>query len=66
MLFFSNVFSSEITICTYKFDTYPAFHWNFKDTYVLALDEIIAPTMIHCLIADRMKRRKLAPLLKLV
>ena len=44
----------------------PAFHWNFKDTYVLALDEIIAPTMIHCLIADRMKRRKLAPLLKLV
>ena len=44
----------------------PVFFWNFKDTYVLALDEVTAPTMIHCLIADRMKRRKLAPMLKLV
>jgi hypothetical protein len=44
----------------------PAFHWNFKDTYVLALDEVTAPTMIHCYIADRMKRRKLAHMLKLV
>jgi hypothetical protein len=44
----------------------PAFFWNFKDSYVLALDEVSAPTMIHCLIADRMKRRRLAPLCKLV
>ena len=44
----------------------PVFFWNFKDTYVLALDEISAPTMTHCLIADRMKKRKLAHMLKLV
>ena len=44
----------------------PEFFWNFKDTYVLALDEISAPTMTHCLIADRMKKRKLAHMLKLV
>jgi hypothetical protein len=44
----------------------PVFFWNFQDTYVLALDEISAPTMTHCLIADRMKKRKLAHMLKLV
>jgi hypothetical protein len=44
----------------------PVFFWNFQDTYVLALDEISAPTMTHCLIADRMKKQKLAHMLKLV